>query len=78
MWWKLGGLLVVTAVLVLLVIPIRTHARAYDPMNDQPPASPSLSDLLRHMYVTPGSAVVILVILGLAAFVAMKVVRREW
>jgi hypothetical protein len=78
MWWKLAGLLIVTALLVVSVIPIRTHAVAYDPMHDPPPSRPSLLDILGSMYLTPGRAVLILVILGIASFVAMKVIRGQW
>jgi hypothetical protein len=78
MWWKLVGLLVVTAVLIVSVIPFRTHAVAYDPMKDPPPPRPSFLSMFANMYLTPGTAVAILVILGLAGFVAMKVIRGHW
>jgi hypothetical protein len=70
--------MLVTAVLVVLVIPIRTHALQYDPMKDPPPQRPSLSSMFENMYMTPASAVLILVILSLAGFVALKVFRGHW
>jgi len=78
MWWKLAGLLIVTAVLVVSVIPIRTHAVVYDPMKDPAPPRPSLLDILGSMYLTPGRAALILAILVIASFVAMKVIRGQW
>ena len=78
MWWKLLGLLLLTATLVFVVIPIRTHAVVYDPVNDPPPEPPSLGDFLGALYLTPGTVLVILLIVGVASFVAFKVVRRHW
>lgn len=78
MWWKLLGLLVLTAALVFAVIPIRTRAVLYDPMTEPPPESPSFSDLLSNMYLTPGTVLLILFILGVAGFIAFKVVRGQW
>ena len=78
MWWKLTGLLLVTAVLVVAVIPIRTHAVGYDPMTEPPPQRPSLLSLIGRMYLTPGSAIIIFLVLALACFVAMRVIRGQW
>ena len=78
MWWKLAGLVVVTAVCALAVIPIRTHAVAYDPTKEPSLARTSVIDILGSMYLTPRSAVMVLLILALAAFVAMKVLRGQW
>lgn len=78
MWWKLGGLLVVTIFLVAMVIPIRTHAVSYDAFEEQAPPRPSILDVFGNMYLTPSSAVLILAILGAASFVAMKVIRGQW
>lgn len=77
MWWKLLGLLVLTATLVLVVIPIRTHAVVYDPMKEPPPP-PSFGKLLSAMYFTPGTVLLILFIFAGASFVALKVVRGHW
>lgn len=78
MWWKLVGLVVVTVALVFAVMPIRTHAVVYDPMNEPPPARPSFGDMLGGMYLTPGTALLILFILAVASFVAFKVRRGHW
>ena len=79
MWWKLAGLVVVMAVLIYAVIPIRTQVGVYDPLNEPPPANPSLGDwLAAPMYLTPSTVLVILLILAVASFVAFKVLRRRW
>ncbi len=78
MWWKLAGLIVLTAALVFSVIPIRTHAILYDPVNDAPPSRTSLSDMLGDMYLTSGTIVLIVSILAVAGYVAFKVVRGHW
>lgn len=53
MWWKLSALLLVTIVLVVAILPIRTQAVLYDPAKDPPPQRPSLWSLLGNMYLTP-------------------------
>jgi NADH:ubiquinone oxidoreductase subunit 6 (subunit J) len=78
MWWKLTGLLLITAVLVVAVIPLRTHAVGYDPITESPPHQPSLISMFGNMYLTPFSAVAILLILALAGFVAAKILRGQW
>ena len=78
MWWKLLGLIALTAALVFAVIPIRTHAVIYDPMNESPPERGSFGDILSNMYLTPGTVLLILCIVALASFVAFKVVRGHW
>jgi len=78
MWWKLVGLAGVTAALIFAVMPIRTQAVVYDPVNEQPPSSVSFGDMLGNMYLTQGTALLILVILAVASFVAFKVLRRHW
>jgi uncharacterized membrane protein len=78
MWWKLVGLFALTAALIVAVIPIRTHAVAYDPMNEPPPGRASFGDMLSNMYLTPGTVLLILIILAVASFVALKVIRGQW
>jgi uncharacterized membrane protein len=78
MWWKLVGLFALTALLVFAVIPIRTHAVGYDPMAGPPPERPPFSQLFSNMYLTPATGVLILLILAVATFVALKVVRGHW
>ena len=67
-----------TVALIVMVMPIRTHAVSYDAFKEQAPPRPSLFDVLGNMYLTPGSAVLILAILGVASFAAMKVIRGHW
>jgi len=76
MWWKLTGLALLTAMLCLLVVPIRTHAVAYDPSN--PPKLWTISGMFNSMYLTPRGALLIAVILSFAAFVAFKIIRGHW
>ncbi len=76
MWWKLGGPCVVTAVLCVSVLPVRTHAVFYDPSN--PPKRWTLKLMLTNMYLTPTAGLLIAIILTGAAFVAFKVVRGHW
>jgi hypothetical protein len=73
---KLIGLLLLTAVLVVAVIPLRTHAVGYDPLKDPPPQQPSLLGIFRSMYLTPVSAVLILLILVLAGFGAVEALQK--
>lgn len=76
MWWKVSALAVVTTLLVLLVIPIRTHAARYDSSNPTPHWS--FMRMFDAMYLTPTSGLLILVIVSLAGFVALKFVRGQW
>ncbi|WP_428685590.1 hypothetical protein [Sphingopyxis sp.] len=78
MWWKLTGVVALTAALIFSVIPIRTHAVLHDPVNDPPPSWASLGDLLGSMYITTGTAVLIAGILAVAGYVAFKVARGHW
>jgi hypothetical protein len=78
MWWKLVGLLISTALLVLAVIPIRSHAVLYDPARDPPPRPPSFATTLGNMYLTPGAGVLVVLILICAGFAALKVGRGQW
>lgn len=78
MWWKLVGIFVVAAALVLASIPVRTHAVAYDPMVEPPPERGSFGAMLSNMYLTPGTVLLILCIVAVASIVAFKVVRRRW
>jgi len=73
MWWKLTGLAMLSAVLCLSVVPIRTHAVTYDPAT--PPKLWTFRGMLASMYLTPTAGLVIAAILAGAAFVAFKVIR---
>ena len=76
MLWKLTGLALLTAILCLLFVPIRTHAVTYDPSNS--PKLWTLRGLLAAMYLTPTARLLIVAILAGAGFVAFKVVRGQW
>lgn len=78
MWWKLTCLVVITAVLTFMVIPIHTHATGYDPASQPAPRSPSPIDLISNMYPTPGTALLVLSILGIAGLIGFKVIRGQW
>lgn len=78
MWWKLCGLFVLTAALVFAVIPVRTHAVVYELMNEPPAERGSCGDVLSNMYLTPGTLLLILCIVAVASFVALKVLRGHW
>lgn len=73
MWWKLVGLTLGTVLLILLVIPIRTHAVRFDPENPPPPMPffPPVSSL----YFTPGTIALIATILVVAVFIGVRIVR---
>lgn len=73
---KLGALLIVTAALVLVSIPVRTHAVLFDP--SKPPRRPSLGDIVGSMYLTPGTGLLIAAILAIATFAAVMVIRGQW
>ena len=75
MWWKLVGLVALTAAFVFAVIPFRTHAVVYDPLNEAASKRASFIDLVSNMYLTPGTVLLILCILAAASFVGFKVIR---
>jgi len=75
MWWKLGILVLLTIVLVGSVIPIRTHAVGYDPVNQAPPQTWSLGALLRGIYFPPTTVALIAAILVAAVAIAFWIVR---
>jgi hypothetical protein len=75
MWWKLGGLIVVTLAAAISLIPIRTHAVLLDP--DKPPPR-SVRTMIANIYLTRGAVIAILTVLCVAGFVAFKVVRGDW
>jgi F0F1-type ATP synthase membrane subunit a len=75
MWWKLSLLVIVTAVLISAVIPIRTHAVRIDPSN--PPPRPSLWQMVGSMHLTPTSALLITFSLAIAILIGVKIVRAS-
>jgi hypothetical protein len=75
MWWKLVILTLLTVVLIVSVIPIRTHAVKYDAYSEPPPQTWSFSALLQSMYVTPSTLALIVGILIVAAGVAFWIIR---
>ena len=78
MWWKLTLLGLVTLVILIVVQPIRTHAVKIDiPSNGELPAAPrhSLLDMFSAMYVTPTSLLISAIILAIAGYLALRIVR---
>jgi len=78
MWWKLTLLTLITLVLVIAVQPIRTHVVTLEVQRNGPiPSVPrqSFFDMFSAMYVTPGSLVISAVIIGVAAYLAFRIVR---
>lgn len=78
MWWKLTGLVFLTAALVISVIPVRTHAILYDPANDPAPSRVSLGDIFGSIYITTVTVVLIVCVLAVASYVAVKITRGHW
>ena len=54
-WWKLSGLLVLTAAAIFVIIPIRSRVVIYDPAKDAPSPPYSLWSMVNDMYLTPGT-----------------------
>jgi hypothetical protein len=77
MWWKLTGLAVVTIALIVGVIPIRSRAVKFDLPPDAHllPKPPRLS--LADTNLTPGTIVLVAVILAIAAIIAFRTVRAS-
>lgn len=75
MLWKLTGIFALTAVLILLVVPIRTHAVTYDPTSR---SWVSPWNFLTSLYMTTPRAALILAFLIVAIFAAVKVIRGQW
>jgi len=75
MWWKLSLLVIVTAVLISAVIPLRTHAVRIDPSN--PPSRPSFWDVIGSMHPTPVSGMLIAAIVAIAVLIGVKIVRAS-
>ena len=73
MWWKLGLLSVITAALIFCIIPIRTHAVLIDPA--QLPPKWTLSSMIANMYLTPGAVGMMCILLAIAAYIALRIVR---
>jgi hypothetical protein len=69
---------VLTAALVFAVIHIRTHAVAYDPMNEPPRPRGTFADVHGKMYFPPATVLLILCIVAVGGFVAFNVVRGRW
>lgn len=80
MWWKLAALVTVTGLLIFALIPIRTHAVKYDIDRNASgplPSTPSLSlrQMVENMYLTPGTVVLIVLIVAIAAYLALRIIR---
>jgi hypothetical protein len=78
MWWKLTLIALVTILLIVVVQPIMTHAVKVDiqptgkPTN---PMQPGIFEWFSSVYVTPTSLLITIVILAVAAFLALRVIR---
>lgn len=75
MWWKLGILSIITAALILIIIPLRTHALLIDPANSPSPTKWTLSFMVSNMYLTPGTTGLICVLLAVASYIGFRIVR---
>jgi hypothetical protein len=78
MWWKLTLVGLVTIILVVVVQPIRTHAVKIDiPLTGEVPRvpRPSVVDLFSSMYVTPTSLLIGAIIIGIATYLAFRIIR---
>ncbi|AJP73917.1 hypothetical protein TS85_22120 [Sphingomonas hengshuiensis] len=75
MWWKLTFLGIVTAGLIFSLIPIRTHAVMIDPASPPPPTRWTLRFIVSNMYLTPGTLIVICLVLAAAGYITLRIVR---
>ena len=75
MWWKLSILSLLTAALILCIIPVRTHAVLFDPAKPPEPTKWALSRMIANMYLTPGTVGMMCMLIALAAYVAFRIVR---
>lgn len=75
MWWKFTILGIVTAGLIFCMIPIRTHAVMIDPANPPRPTRWTLRFIVSNMYLTPGTMIVICLVLAVAAYIAFRIIR---
>ena len=77
MWWKLFALGAATIVVILCVIPIRSQAVKYDMVADGTPPRTGLTarEMLANMYLTPGTIILIGLILVVAALLTWRIIR---
>jgi|GEM_PF-4739109 len=78
MWWKLIALAAAAILAIIFIIPIRSHAVKYDIVPGEPPPPPpgfSVRQMFENMYLTPGTYLLIAIILAVAAAVAFRIVR---
>ena len=77
MWWRLAGLALGTAVLIFMVIPIRTHAVRVDLANPPPPPPLFSAFSFSNVYFPPSTIVLIGIILAGAVLIGARIVRRR-
>jgi hypothetical protein len=77
MWWKLAILTFVTALLIVAVIPIRTHAVKWDVYNAPRPQTWSVVGYFKAIYFTPNTLIIIAVIVLVAAVLVVRIVRAS-
>lgn len=75
MWWKMAALVIATMGLAFSVTPIRTQPVSIDSASTPPPANWSLSAMLSNMYLTPGTVMLLGVIMALASYIAFRISR---
>ena len=75
-WFKLAAVLALATIIVLAVIPFRTHAVAVDP--NQIVAQPSVMAILGSMYLTPQTIALVVTIVAIAGFATFKIIRGNW
>ncbi len=77
MVWKLGILSIVAAALIFLVIPVRTHAVQFDSANPSMPVKWTFLSVVSNMYSTPGTIGLIAMLLAVAIYIALRIVRSS-
>ncbi|MGQ0659434.1 hypothetical protein [Sphingosinicella sp.] len=78
MWWKLSALAAATIVAITLIIPIRSRAVKYDIVPGEgspPPSGFSLRQMVENMYLTPGTVILIAIVLSVAGAIAFRIIR---
>jgi hypothetical protein len=75
MWLKLTGLALITLLLCIVAIPVRTHAVD---LGSNEESRSTLMSMLKAMYLTPGTAAVLVLVLAFSGFAAFKISRGQW
>ena len=75
-WGKLAGLALLTTVAVFSIIPYALPVVMTDPGVRPPP--PTIWAIVHGMHFPPETLALSAIILGIAAFAAVQIVRRRW